>query len=587
MVALPLDGSSKNMVVQWPQAPRLKESLIRAAGMVLKHRKALMQIVKKPDLSDNIQPPLVVAAPLMFADGGTGAASLVLKDASTDTGKAVLQHLNRELKKLSQQLGAETSAAPTSPKDETAEPHTDPHAQTQPLQLVTHLLATALATPRFDAACAAVATELATQFHCERVSIGIRSGDNTELAGLSHNAEVKTRHDFSRSLVAVMDESIDQQHTLRYPEPEGQSLITLAAGKFSAQHGQHELCVLPLIFEQQCIGSIVLENPKGRAFSSDTCEVLEHISSFLAPVLDMKARTSQPWWKRLRQSPARLAHWLRKKDNAMAKLLMVTGVLAMVALSLPLATFRISAPAHVEGLVQRTLTSPENSYIKDVLVRPGDSVEKGQTLVTLENKELELREQELHSKLEQLEAKYGSALASRDRTQLAVIAGEMEETRANLKLVRQQLSRSTIVSPFAGQIIEGDLTQSLGAPVKRGDVLMVLAPLGEYRVIFDVRDSDISELDLNQHAELALTSDPSQRYPLEIRRISPMAKVKDGQNVFEVEARLPDSSAQTRLRPGLEGLVKVEVEKRSPLWITLRGVLNWLDFQLWRWFGLS
>lgn len=591
MVALPLPGSDKNMVVQWPQAPRLKDVLVRAAGTVLKHRKALLQTVKKAGLAENTSSPLVVAAPLTLNDGGTAAASLVLWDVDTEAGKAILKHLNEELKQLGQQLAQSVAeSAPVVAK----QPHDNASqdgADSSALAMVTHLLATTLATPRFDAACAALATELATRLDCERVSIGIRHNGNTELTGISHNAEIKLRQDFSRSLVAVMDEAIDQGQMVPVPASGKHSVITLAADKFSRHHEQHALCTVPLVFDENVVGAMVLERAHDRPFESESCEVLEHMASFLAPVLEMKFRTNRPWWKRLQQAPASIAHWLKRKDTLLPKALIATVILMLVALALPLATYRINAPAHIEGLIQRSLTSPENSYIKDVQVRPGDRVTKGQVLVQLENKDLELRRQELNSKLAQIKAKYGSALASRDRTELAVLSGEMEETKATLELTRKQLERSQITSPFSGEVIDGDLTQSLGAPVKRGDVLMVLSPVGEYRIIFDVDESDIAALETSQQARMALTSNPSRRYPLDIVRISPMAKVKDGNNVFEVEARLTDATnhpeLREQLRPGLEGLVKVDVQQRSLLWIGLHSFLNWLDFQLWRWLGIA
>ena len=45
---------------------------------------------------------------------------------------------------------------------------------------------------------------------------------------------------------------------------------------------------------------------------------------------------------------------------------------------------------------------------------------------------------------------------------------------------------------FDGIVIKGDLSQNLGAPVQRGEVLMVLAPNDSFRLILEVDEADIA-----------------------------------------------------------------------------------------------
>jgi hypothetical protein len=48
-----------------------------------------------------------------------------------------------------------------------------------------------------------------------------------------------------------------------------------------------------------------------------------------------------------------------------------------------------------------------------------------------------------------------------------------------------------------------------------------------------------------------------------------------------VEARLDETPE--RLRPGLEGVGKIEVDRRLLVWIWTRQVIDWLRLQLWTW----
>ena len=55
---------------------------------------------------------------------------------------------------------------------------------------------------------------------------------------------------------------------------------------------------------------------------------------------------------------------------------------------------------------------------------------------------------------------------------------------------------------------------------------------------------------------------------------------KEGRNLFRVEAPLtvkPDG----RLRPGMEGVAKVDAGERGLLWIWTRRLIDWVRLLIW------
>ena len=62
-----------------------------------------------------------------------------------------------------------------------------------------------------------------------------------------------------------------------------------------------------------------------------------------------------------------------------------------------------------------------------------------------------------------------------------------------------------MTAPFDGIIVSGDLSQSLGSPVERGQVLFEVAPLDGYRIVLRVDERDIPYVALGQRGELAVT----------------------------------------------------------------------------------
>jgi hypothetical protein len=114
-------------------------------------------------------------------------------------------------------------------------------------------------------------------------------------------------------------------------------------------------------------------------------------------------------------------------------------------------------------------------------------------------------------------------------------------------------------------------------------VLFEVAPLDAYRVVLNVDERDVAELSPGQHGELVLAGMPYERLPFTVRQLTPISTPQEGRNFFRVEAQLEGGSV--RLRPGMEGVGKVDVGERKLLWIWTHSFTEWLQLSLWRWLG--
>ena len=69
--------------------------------------------------------------------------------------------------------------------------------------------------------------------------------------------------------------------------------------------------------------------------------------------------------------------------------------------------------------------------------------------------------------------------------------------------------------------------------------------------------------------------------PFIVKQITPVSTAREGRNYFRVEADLQGS--RERLRPGMEGVGKIEIDRRRLIWIWTHQVIDWLRLKLWSW----
>ena len=181
----------------------------------------------------------------------------------------------------------------------------------------------------------------------------------------------------------------------------------------------------------------------------------------------------------------------------------------------------------------------------------------------------------------QHEGAAAAALAKADRTAMAIAQSKADEARAQLDLIDHQLEQLKLLAPIDGVVIQGDLAQSIGAPVDRGQTLFTIAPVNRYRVIVELGERDVRAARIDQHGELSLSALPWDTMDLVIKRIAPMANVVEGRNVFELEALL---TAPVRdIRPGLRGNAHLANGQRSLLAIWGGRLLDNVKRWSWRW----
>ena len=543
----------------WPDGATASRTLMEAVDGTVKSGRTILQAVPGEDGGT------AIACPVTVNDQLRGAVAVLLGPTGDDAVRLVMD----QLQWATGWVEALVRRRRVSNADN--------------LVTIIELLATGLHHERFQEAAAAVATELAGALGCERVAISFVRRHHCRVRALSNSASFGRKANLIRAIEAAMDEAADQQAVIVYPPlQDGPERVLRAHEALAKGHGAGSICTVPLTEGRHVIGAMLLERGEGEHFDRNSVQLCEHAGVLLGPTLNVK-RLEDRWL------PSKALHSLGNLISAMfgprhgvLKLCTLLLIALVAFFYFAKAPYRVAADAVIEGRIQRAVTAPIAGYLTDAETRAGDIVAAGQLMAQLDTRDLRLERLKWASQKSKLQREYSEALAKQERTRARILKSEIEQGDAQLALLDDQIERMSIRAPFEGIVVSGDLTQAIGAPVERGDVLFEVAPLNDYRVMLKVDERDVADLASGQSGHLVLSAMPDRMFSIRVERITPISTSEEGRNFFMVEAALVNR-AVAELRPGMEGVGKIEVDERRLVWIWTRKIVLWARMFIWSW----
>lgn len=556
------DGEAPAAVASWPNGGPVDAELFAAAQRAIKEGRGLLQ----PPPAGASSQKLRAAYPIQMDGGIVGVVALDV-EAGRDP-RDLMRHLQwaaawvREFVRRRRQAADQNLAQRTT--------------------LALDLIAAALEEDTARSACRIAATELALRLGCERVSFGFLAHGHIEIAGISHSAQFGKRMNLARQLAEAMEESIDQHAVVLFP-PTGEDDHTLvrAHEALAKNHGAGFVLTVPMFVKDRFVGAATFERPAANPFDQSTIDIAEAVASILGPALFDKRLNDRPLVVKGYDAAVEQVHRLFGVGYTARKLAVIAVAAAIAFFYFSTGEYRVSASSQVEGEVRRAIVAPFDGFVGDAAARAGDVVRQGALLAALDTRDLALERLRWVTERQQHQYEYDQALSKQERADALKYRSLLGQAEAQIRLVDEQLARSRMVAPFDGLVVSGDLSQSIGAAVRRGDLMFEVAPLQNYRVELHVNESQIADVALGQHGELVVAALPDQTFPFVIERITPVATSKDGSTFFAVDGLLTSSS--DRLRPGMEGVGKIDAGERRLIWIWLRSALHWSRLAMWKW----
>ncbi|MCL2646753.1 MAG: HlyD family efflux transporter periplasmic adaptor subunit [Phycisphaerales bacterium] len=479
------------------------------------------------------------------------------------------------------------------------------------------ILAAVNAPARFLASAMALCNELASRYKAERVGIGFLKGRYIRLKALSHTEKITRHMQLVQDIESAMEECLDQDVEVIVPATKEASYVYRATNTLSLHHGQNAICSLPLrrkvalakkadrAFESDVVAVLTLERTLDKPFTLEEIETLRLTSDlFTARLVDLYEQDRWLGSKLLRES-RKAAAWVVGPKNTWPKVAAI-AVCALLAFAIFVpGTHKVEAPFTLEAIERQILSAPVEAPLLSVGATAGDYVVTESTaaqidamnaasplipmlpfrkpatvLAKLDTYQLEKTLLRAQSEQQSYIRQAMNYRAQGKEADAQTADAQAKHAQADADLYASQIEQATIKAPLDGIVLSGDLKTKIGAPIKLGDELFQVGQ-HQIRAELSVPEDQIAYISVNQTGKLAATSFPDQKIDFTVERVFPVAVVSGGHNVFKVRALINSKNAKSWMKPGVEGIAKVEVDKAKYGWIWTHRLVNWIRMKLW------
>ncbi len=443
---------------------------------------------------------------------------------------------------------------------------------------VLDLLAVLRGERRFVAGAMRFCNELAGRYSCDRVSLGWLKGDYVRLIAVSHAENFEKRMEAVRRMETAMEEALDQDEEILWPAPPDAGTVTREHEALAREQGARYVVSVPVRKDGEPVGVFTCE--RSSPFSVMDLGFMRLIADQAGPLLsDLQERDGWfglRWWRSVK---TRLGQLMEPRHVGL-KLVAILSVVALAVFFFLPVPFRVQSSFILKADKAVYVPAPFDGYLAEVLTQPGDTVEAGSLLLRLDTRELLLEEASAQADHDRFRREAEKARAENQLAAMRIASAQADQAKVRLDLARHRIERAAIEAPFPGVVVEGDLRERIGAPLRQGDLLLRVASLEELSIQIEIDQRDVQEVRTGTKVLLGFAGRPHERVPAILERIEPQAQVRDGKNLFIAHCQLL-SAPEPWMRPGMTGVSKIEAGRRSAAWIVSRRTIDFLRMNLW------
>ncbi len=407
-----------------------------------------------------------------------------------------------------------------------------------------------------------IAKEVKKVVDCDLAVVGLATGSSgqAKVLSLSEHRDFDLRADIVQDFSHVFEETIARNRVTSWPATaDTEQFLTKAHQK------------LVVAGKAESVLSTPLHDKTGKTIGA--IAVLGNRAQLGSPVVyGMMDALSEPLGRHLAAVKKRQGGWVRQSLRAIAgfvaslrMLLLLVACAVLILIMLIPVPHNVWCNAVMQPVERRYSVAPQDGLLESTLFEPGDVVEKGQLLATMDGREIRWDMAGTIAGKQKAEQERDAHMASYEMPS-AVIAGlETERMQHELNVLAFREKNLSVRSPIDGVILDGSLDRRENYPVSSGDVIYEVAPLSVLRAEVSIDAEDITHTTAGQEVELYVNGLEGDSVNAVIKRIRPRSEIIDSENVFvaEVTVENPDGL----IRPGMTASARIKVGKRELWWV--------------------
>ena len=245
---------------------------------------------------------------------------------------------------------------------------------------------------------------------------------------------------------------------------------------------------------------------------------------------------------------------------------------------------KVNASGKIQPEEAVQITSTITGWITDITVIEGDTVQPGEHLISIDEKQVRPRYDNAKSQvkssktnlrtaksqLERTKSLFSNNLISQQELEQVEVSHEMalsqfEQANANLLSAKDELSKTRLTAPKYGIVTsitkeEGEM--ALGGMFNPG-VLMTIADLSKMEVEVDVNENDVINIEIGDTAEIEIDAYPDTLFYGLVSEIAHTAQTQNmgsQQQVTNFKVKVKMISVPHKIRPGMSSTVNIITE---------------------------
>ncbi|MEM7476193.1 MAG: efflux RND transporter periplasmic adaptor subunit [Planctomycetota bacterium] len=421
---------------------------------------------------------------------------------------------------------------------------------------------------------------LAERYDCQQVACGFRNKLRIDVQAVSGMSHFKASSPGIIDIQQAMEETLDAGTYCSY-QPFGETQTHNRMPVHSRWGNANNTAVLsvPMLNGDDCVGVVSLSRDANVGFSQAEIGEFKQLLEPFGPAIALSKLGQRKLKEHALASAGDVWRKALQPKTKSGLILRFVAVLAAVFFVFGWLPYEPTIPCKlVPANLTQSLT-PFDAQLKHVHVRSGDSVQKGQTLVMLDTRELELERARLIALRDQSSVDVRAALLRGDAANASLSQAAMRASQVQLDAVERKIALCTIQAPEDGMVVEADLEQRVGQVLPQGSMILSFAPMDQFELEIHVPEHTSRHIVADQKGVFASAGDPGNDMNFRVMSISGSAELVDGQNVFIARAELDGNS--DKLRQGMEGFAKAHVGWRPIPWLAFHRIYEYACSHFW------